>query len=275
MYSNGVSEQITGRYLKEMGRRDELVVTSKVYGLVGEGALRSGRGDGPTAAGLAASTFSMLATPRCAGSEWITSTSIKSTNGTTPPRPRNSRSPRFAGPGRQGALPRREQHQGLGVCQGTIHRARARMASVCFDAESLYLAYREDERELVPLCIDQGVAMIPWRPFGRGFLTAIAIAAARCCGRARKAIDSVPLTVKTIMTSLTPLRRWPRTGFQPGTVALPWLLQAPGVTAPIIGATKLSHIDDAVKSLDVHLTPPEIAELEAPYQPHPDMTTGG
>jgi 1-deoxyxylulose-5-phosphate synthase len=58
-------------------------------------------------------------------------------------------------------------------------------------------------------------------------------------------------------------------------VALAWLLQAPGVTAPIIGATKLGHIDDAVKSLDVHLTPAEIAELGAPDQPHPYMSTGG
>src|SRR5208337_3244479 len=90
MYSNGVSEQITGHYLKEMGRRDELVVTSKVYGLVGEGALRSGRGDGPNRSGLSRKHIleGCDASLRRLGMDYIDLYQIHQWDYTTRPRPR-------------------------------------------------------------------------------------------------------------------------------------------------------------------------------------------
>ena len=139
MYSNGVSEQITGRYLKEMGRRDELVVTSKVYGLVGEGALRSGRGDGPNRSGLGRKHIldACDASLRRLGMDYIDSVSNPSV-GLHDSRPRRFSKHwiRWCGPVRRVAA-RRQQHQGLGVCQGPVYGARAWMARVCFDAEPL------------------------------------------------------------------------------------------------------------------------------------------
>ena len=134
------------------------------------------------------------------------------------------------------------------------------------------LLYREEEREMIPLCRDQGLGILPWSPLARGMLTGKRrrgehTTTARDAGDAVLADqlydhpgdwDVVDATVRVAK----------RHGMPPARIALAWLLSRPGVTAPIIGATKLEHLDDAVASLEVRLSPEDIAELEAPYQPH-------
>ncbi|KQT70721.1 alcohol dehydrogenase [Methylobacterium sp. Leaf465] len=132
------------------------------------------------------------------------------------------------------------------------------------------LLHREEEREMLPLCLDQGIAVLPWSPLARGRLTRDwDVRSARQdsdeVGRhlyasADAADRAIVVQVSTIATT----RGVPR-----AQVALAWLLQKSVVTAPIIGASKPSHLADAVAALDLDLTSEEVSALEAPYTPHP------
>ncbi|GAC1588983.1 MAG: aldo/keto reductase [Acidimicrobiales bacterium] len=128
------------------------------------------------------------------------------------------------------------------------------------------LLYREEEREMIPLCQDQGIGVIPWSPLARGRL-------ARPWDEqtARSATDEFGRSLyndgdRPIVERVGEIAQ--RRGAAPASVALAWMLAKPGVSAPIIGATKTSHIEDAVAALDLRLEPEEVTELEEPYQPH-------
>jgi len=134
------------------------------------------------------------------------------------------------------------------------------------------LVYREEEREMIPLCVDQGVGVIPWSPLARGLL-----AGTRTREGDKKTtrantdafgdflythptdFDVVDATAKVASERGVPMAQ----------VALAWLLQKPGVTAPIVGSTKLHHLEDALAAEQLTLTADEVAALEAPYVPHP------
>jgi aryl-alcohol dehydrogenase-like predicted oxidoreductase len=132
------------------------------------------------------------------------------------------------------------------------------------------LLYREEEREMIPLCIDQGVAVIPWSPLARGKLARPwdakthrsetdhfgKVLFAATAEQDRKVAEAVGDVAREL-------------GVPPAHVALAWLLQKGGITAPIIGVTKESHLADAVSALDLELGADEVARLEAPYVPHP------
>ena len=134
------------------------------------------------------------------------------------------------------------------------------------------LVYREEEREMMPLCREEGIGVIPWSPLARGFLAGNRRRDDRARRRARRATSS-----RTSCTAPTPISRSPiaspklaaRRGVKPTQIALAWLLAKPGVTAPIVGASKLPHLDDAIGALDIRLDAEEIAFLEELYQPHP------
>jgi aryl-alcohol dehydrogenase-like predicted oxidoreductase len=134
------------------------------------------------------------------------------------------------------------------------------------------LVYREEEREMMPLCEEQGVAVIPWSPLARGLLAGT-----------RKAPDDKTATVRAesdefarklydhpsdqdVVEAVKRVAQ--RRGVPPARIALAWLLSKPAVTAPIIGATKPQHLDDAAAAVELSLTPAEVKELEAPYRPH-------
>jgi aryl-alcohol dehydrogenase (NADP+) len=131
------------------------------------------------------------------------------------------------------------------------------------------LLYREEEREMAPLCIDQGIGLIPWSPLARGRLT-------RPAGEATERIETdrfgaylytrtaeADARVIDAVGELAAERGLPR-----AQVALAWLLGKPGVTAPIVGATKPAHLADAIAAVEVKLSDDEIGRLEAPYVPH-------
>jgi 1-deoxyxylulose-5-phosphate synthase len=132
------------------------------------------------------------------------------------------------------------------------------------------LVYREEEREMIPSCLDQGVGLIPWSPLARGLL-----AGSRARGGERTTIrsgsdpfaDSMyvdeDFDVVDVVVTIAAER-----GLTPAQVALGWLLGKRGVTAPIVGATKPRHVDDAIEAVDVQLSDEDIARLEAPYRPH-------
>jgi aryl-alcohol dehydrogenase (NADP+) len=133
------------------------------------------------------------------------------------------------------------------------------------------LVYREEEREMIPLCIEEGIGVIPWSPLARGFLGGKRPAKGE--GDTERARTDtfghglyyapedfvVADRVREVSASL---------GLPWAQVALAWMLGKPGITAPIIGATKMSHLDDAVAAIDVKLPAEDVARLEEPYVPH-------
>jgi aryl-alcohol dehydrogenase-like predicted oxidoreductase len=139
------------------------------------------------------------------------------------------------------------------------------------------LVYREEEREMIPLCLDQGVAVIPWSPLARGVLAGNRTRdGQRHTTRANSDAFGDTLynqpsdfDVVDACVSVAADR-----GVPPAQVALAWLLHRPGVTAPIVGATRLGHMSDALAAEELTLSPDEMARLEAPYLPHPVLGHG-
>jgi aryl-alcohol dehydrogenase (NADP+) len=129
------------------------------------------------------------------------------------------------------------------------------------------LLYREEEREMIPLCRDQGIGVIPWSPLAKGRLArpwdeATARSERDEIGRALYSDDD-----RVVVDRVGEIAE--RRGIPRAQVALAWLLAQSGVTSSIVGATKPHHLDDAVTALEVRLTPEEMANLEEPYRPHP------
>ncbi len=134
------------------------------------------------------------------------------------------------------------------------------------------LVYREEEREMLPLCRDEGVGVIPWSPLARGFLAG---------NRSR---DRQHVTERSASDPMADRMYYQESDFDvvdravelaekrgtaPAQIALAWLLQQPGVSAPIVGASKLQHLDQAIAALDIKLDLGECKRLEEPYRPHP------
>jgi aryl-alcohol dehydrogenase-like predicted oxidoreductase len=136
------------------------------------------------------------------------------------------------------------------------------------------LLYREEEREMIPLCLHEGVGVIPWSPLARGLLARPRPADTQggSGGTARAASDAYSPHLYDAPSDWEVVDAVERVAKQRGVamaeVALAWLLGRPGVTAPIVGATKLEHLEAALRALDLALAEEERAALEAPYRPH-------
>ncbi|MEO7367504.1 MAG: aldo/keto reductase [Gemmatimonadaceae bacterium] len=132
------------------------------------------------------------------------------------------------------------------------------------------LVYREEEREMIPLCVNDGVGLIPWSPLARGRLARTTPSATEVTTRASN--DAFADTLydspgdEDVIAAVRKVAEEAET--KPAEVALAWLLSRPGVVAPIIGATKIEHLETAVKSLELKLTDEQIKAVEAPYRPH-------
>jgi 1-deoxyxylulose-5-phosphate synthase len=133
------------------------------------------------------------------------------------------------------------------------------------------LVYREEEREMIPQCIDQGVAVIPWSPLARGVLAGTRTREGER-RTTRSQTDSFGDTLYDSPGDFDVVDRVQEVAGERGVpaaqVALAWLLHRPGVTAPIVGATRLSHLEDAVAAEELGLSGEEMRRLEEPYQPH-------
>ena len=156
------------------------------------------------------------------------------------------------------------------------HTARAAGWTPFVSMQNPYnLVYREEEREMIPLCLDERVGIIPWSPLARGLLAG---SRERDGGQTTVRAASDPVAAMYVDSDFDVVDVVREVagghGLPPARVALAWLLSKPAVSAPIVGATKLRHLEDAVAAVDLSLSEDEIARLEAPYRPHPVLGHG-
>jgi aryl-alcohol dehydrogenase-like predicted oxidoreductase len=129
------------------------------------------------------------------------------------------------------------------------------------------LVYREEEREMIPQCIDLGIAVLPWSPLARGWLAGTRTRAGdRLTARAARDENDISDGDFDVIERLHEVAA--ERGAPSAQVALAWLLARPGVTAPIVGATKVAHVEDALAAVELELTPREVARLDELYVPH-------
>ncbi|MFP5321506.1 MAG: aldo/keto reductase [Acidimicrobiia bacterium] len=259
VYSAGTSEEIVGRALKELTNRDEVVIATKVHGRMH---------DGPNGQGLSRKAIiaECEASLRRLGTDFIDLYQIHRFDRHTP-------------------LDETLEALDSLVRSGKVRYLGAssmwawQFAKALFTADAhgwhrfvamqdhYNLLNREEEREMLPLCRDQGVGVIPWSPLARGRLTRSWDEETE---RSRTDVFGSRLYQEGDREIVEAVGRVAeRRGLPRAQVALAWVLRQPGITAPIVGATKLEHLEDAIAAVDVELDGDEVAELESPYEPHP------
>ena len=264
MYSKGVSEEITGKMLRELAHREDYVLASKVYFPVAKGPNRGGLSRKHIMAACDASL-------RRLGLDYIDLYQIHRFDHETPVEETVEALDSLVKAGKVRYL-------------GASSMAAWEFATMLFTADAmdvsrfvsmqnhLNLVYREEEREMVPLCLDQGIGMIPWSPLARGFLAG---------NRTRTRRDPTPRArdddyadrlyyeeadfevLDTLIEVSAGL------GETPAKVALAWLLSVPGVDSAIVGTTRVEQMEELAAAVDLTLDEETIAALEAPYIPHP------
>ena len=260
-YSHGTSEEIVGRALRDFARREEIVLATKVFYPMREG---------PNALGLSRKSImtEIDASLRRLGTDYVDLYQIHRWDKHTP------------------------IEETLAALHDVIKAGKARYigASSMYAwqfSKAQYLArqngwtpfvsmqnhynllYREEEREMLPLCAAEGVGVVPWSPLARGRLTrdwsetTNRLETDEFGKTLYAATEDADRRIIARVAEVAAGRGVPR-----AQVALAWLLQKPFITSPIVGASKLHHLDDAVAALSLKLTPEEIASLEEPYVPH-------
>jgi aryl-alcohol dehydrogenase-like predicted oxidoreductase len=265
MYSRGASEEVLGRALGDFTQRDQVVIATKVF---------FPTGDGPNDRGLSRKHLfdAIDASLRRLGTDYVDLYQIHRWDPSTP------------------------IAETLEALHDVVRAGKARYigASSMYAwqlAKSLYLAdrhgwtrfvamqnhynlvYREEEREMLPLCREEGLGVIPWSPLARGFLAGNR-RRGEGRGETRRAhSDDMAHSMYYQDSDYDVAERATevagRLGARPAQVALAWLLHQPGVTAPIVGATKPEHLEDAVAALAIQLSDGDLAALAEPYRPHP------
>ncbi|HLG68520.1 MAG TPA: aldo/keto reductase [Acidimicrobiales bacterium] len=261
VYSVGSSEEFLGRALREFANRDEVVVATKVHGQMRRG---------PNGAGLSRKAIMTEVdhSLRRLGMDYIDLYQVHRFDPRTPLEETLEALHDVVKAGKVRYLGASSMH--------AWQFAKALFSSDCHgwtrfvSMQNHYnLLYREEEREMLPLCADQGIAVIPWSPLARGRLTrdwdeTTERSQSDAFGQRLYDTASSDRVVVERVAEVAERRGAPR-----AQVALAWLLSKATVTAPIVGATRLSHVDDAVAALDLELTAEELARLEEPYVPHP------
>ncbi|MCB9008643.1 MAG: aldo/keto reductase [Ardenticatenaceae bacterium] len=265
MYSLGVSEEVTGKLLKEFaGSREEVVLATKVYFPIGQGP----NGGGLSRKHIMEAIDNSL---RRLGTDYVDLYQIHRWDNDTPIEETMEALHDVVKAGKA-----------LYIGASSMYAWQFAKAQYTADLHGwtrfsamqnhMNAVYREEEREMLPLCRDQGVGVIPWSPLARGFLAG---------NRKREAGDpttraksdefakgmyyeSEDFDVVDAVVAIAAEK-----GFSPAQIALAWLLHKPGVTAPIIGATKMYQLEEAAAAVEISLTDEEIARIEALYKPHP------
>ncbi len=269
VYSNGASEEVLGRALRELSvDREDVVIATKCFnGTHGRARNRWGLSRKHVMAACDASLERL-------GTDYIDLYQIHRFDYRTP---------------------MEETIEALSdlVASGKVRYLGAssmfawQMAKYLFTADALggvrfatmqnhyNLIYREEEREMIPLCVDQKVGLIPWSPLARGYLARTR----ETIGETTRAgSDSIAGQLYTRESDLDIVdanaRLAERLGVKPAQTALAWMLGKPGIVAPIIGATQPHHLQDAVDAVDLELSDEDVNTLEAAYQPHPVLGHG-
>jgi aryl-alcohol dehydrogenase-like predicted oxidoreductase len=263
VYATGDSERVLGRFLKANAKREDVVIATKLNGVMREG---------PNGGGLSRKEifFEIDESLRRLGTEYVDLYQIHRWDRTTPIE---------------------ETLEALNdvVRAGKVRYLGASSMWAWQFSKALYLAdrhgwsrfvtmqphynllYREEEREMLPLCLDQGVGVIPWSPLARGKLArawdAETTKRSESDGFGKTLYSKTAEADKRVVDRLGELAG--SRGVARAQIALAWLLTKPAITAPLVGATKLHHLEDAVAAVSLKLTAEEIASLEEPYVPHP------
>jgi aryl-alcohol dehydrogenase (NADP+) len=264
MYSDGVSEEILGRALKDFGgSRDRVVIATKVFNPMG---------DDPNQRGLSRKHIrhAIDDSLRRLGTDYVDLYQIHRLDYATP---------------MEETLEALDDvvKEGKALYIGASSMFAWQFAKMLYKADEMgltrfvsmqnhyNLVYREEEREMIPLCREEGIGVIPWSPLARGFLV----------GNRRKEDFGETVRSKTdpfahglyyqpadfaVVERVSEIAR--ARGVPNAQVALAWILQQPGVTAPIVGASKMQHLEDAVAALSLKLDERELQALAEPYQPH-------
>jgi aryl-alcohol dehydrogenase (NADP+) len=259
VYSDGSSEEITGRAIRDLADRDDVVLATKVHGRMHPG---------PNGAGLSRKAVlrELEASLRRLGTDYIDLYQIHRWDPHTP-------------------IEETLEALDSAVRSGKVRYLGASSMWAWQFSKALHLAgehgwhrfvtmqdhynllNREEEREMLPLCADQGIGVIPWSPLARGRLTrdwdeTTARSETDAFGQRLYSEDSDRAIVARVAEVAT------ERGVPRAQVALAWVLSKPVVTAPIVGVTKERHLDDAVAAVDLQLSDEEVARLEEPYTPH-------
>jgi len=265
MYSLGVSEEILGRALKDFGpSRDRVVIATKVFNPMGDDPNQRGLGRKHIRHAIDDSL-------RRLGTDYVDLYQIHRFDYETPIEETIEALHDVVKAGK--ALYVGGSSMFAWQFAKMLHKAGERHRARFVSMQNHYnLIYREEEREMIPLCRVEGIAIIPWSPLARGFLA----------GNRKPEGFGETIRAKTddyaqkmyyqpsdftVVERLTEIAR--RRGVPNAQVALAWVLAQPGVTSPIVGASKMQHLDDAVAALRLKLDDAELKALSEPYRPHP------
>ena len=261
-YSDGTSEEIVGRLLRELTRRDEIVVATKVFFPTRTGP--NGRGLGRKAIFQAIDD-----SLRRLGMDYVDLYQIHRWDDRTPidETLEALHDVVKAGKARYIGASSMFAWQFATALQVAMRHGWTRFVTM---QNHVNLLYREEEREMLPLCRAEGIGVLPWSPLARGRLTrdwretSTREETDEVGKKLYAAAVDADRAVIDAVGAVAGARGVPR-----AQVALAWVLQQPGVTAPIIGASRVGHLEDAMAALALRLTSEELAALEAPYVPHP------
>jgi aryl-alcohol dehydrogenase-like predicted oxidoreductase len=260
VYNGGQSEVVTGNLLRELfGMREEYVVATKVWGRTMPGE----NGRGLSRKHILASIDASL---QRLGLDYVDLYQIHRWDPTTPIEETMEALHEVVRAGKA-------RYVGASSMHAWQFAKAQRVAATPFvSMQNHYnLIYREEEREMIPQCLDQGVGVVPWSPLARGLLARGPAPSEEQTTRAR----SDPFLGSLYRPDLDPpvIDRLGEVagelGVPPAQVALAWLLRKPGVTAPIVGATRSGHVDDALAAEALLLSDEQVERLEEPYVPHP------
>lgn len=263
VYSQGISEEMTGRALNKYARREDVVLATKVNGRMG---------DGENNAGLSRKHImdQVDASLKRLQTDYIDLYQIHRWSYETPIEETLEALNDVVRAGKVRYIGASSMFAWQFMKALSISEARGWSKFVSMQ-NHYNLIYREEEREMLPLCEDQGIGVIPWSPLARGMVTGSRTREGKKSVRAKtdQFGDRLYGRESDFNVGEACLKVATARGNSPAQVALAWLLSKPAVTAPIIGTTKLEHLEDAVGAVDVDLSAEEIEMLEAPYEVHP------
>lgn len=264
MYSKGVSEEVTGRALRDFARREEVVIASKVYFPTGEG---------PNQRGLSRLHImhAIDNTLRRLNTDYVDLYQIHRWDPNTPIEETMEALHDVVKAGKARYIGASNMYSWQFV--KALYVADIHGWTRFVTMQNHYnLVYREEEREMIPFCQAEEIGIIPWSPLARGFLA----------GNRNRKDKGETVRAKSdtfshemyyeesdfeVVDHVVEIAQ--KLGFTPAQIALAWILHKPWITAPIIGATKMPHLEQAVGALEIQLSPEDIAYLEEPYRPHP------
>ncbi len=264
MYSLGASEEVTGRALGELARRDEVVIATKVFFPVKKH---------PNGGGLSRKHIldAIDGSLRRLGTEYVDLYQIHRWDDETPIDETLEALHDMVRAGKARYVGASSMY--AWQFASALYRADLHGWTRFVSMQNHYnLVYREEEREMIPLCRAEGIGVIPWSPIARGLLAGNRGRDDE--GRTKRAKeDDYSHRMYTRESDFQVVDRTAEVagelGVSPAQVAIAWLLHRPGVTAPIVGATKLEHLEEAVAAVGVELGDDQMARLEEPYVPHP------